>query len=94
MVGLLNVRGRMVVAVDLGAWLASGSSADPDSSVLLVADGERLLGLVVNAVEDVRMLESGEPVDVSGEAERSSSPVVLLIDTRTLISQILLEEKG
>jgi chemotaxis signal transduction protein len=52
--GLVGIRGRVVTAFDLGRLLASRSAAAlPDHRLLLLDQGERVLGLVVDDVSAV-----------------------------------------
>lgn len=49
--GLINLRGRIVTVVDLGARLGlDPASADPEHSIVIVEHGARLAGLAVQSV--------------------------------------------
>ena len=92
--GLLNVRGTIVTVLDLGVRLDAGRAAITDGSILLVRHRERLVGLVVDEVADVRVLdvdadEGGGDGIVRGVATADGAPVVVL-DLDTLIKQVLL----
>jgi purine-binding chemotaxis protein CheW len=51
--GLVNVRGRLVTTVDLGLRLGGAAVDRAEASVLLVEDGERVVGAAVDALVDV-----------------------------------------
>ena len=92
--GLLNIRGTIVTVLDLGVRLDAGRAPITDGSILLVRHRERLVGLVVDEVADVRVLdvdanEGGGEGIVRGVATADGSPVVVL-DLDTLIKQVLL----
>jgi len=92
--GLLNIRGTIVTVLDLGVRLDAGRAPITDGSILLVRHRERLVGLVVDEVADVRVLdvdadEGGGEGIVRGLATADGSPVVVL-DLDTLIKQVLL----
>lgn len=56
--GLIGVRSRIVTAYDLGALLGgTASAAGPNHRILLVEDGERVSGLIVDEVLAVAGLE-------------------------------------
>lgn len=92
--GLINIRGTIVTVLDLGVRLDANRPPITEGSILLVRHRERLVGLVVDEVADVRVLDvdaderSGEGI-VRGVATADGSPVVVL-DLDTLIKQVLL----
>src|SRR5205823_4344058 len=55
--GLINMRGTIVTVLDLGARLDPSLGPTRDGSILLVRHRERLVGLVVEEVADVRVLD-------------------------------------
>ena len=94
--GLINVRGTIVTILDLGVRLDSSAEPAAEGSILLIRHRDRLVGVVVDEVADVRQLE----VDASGATEAAGdlvrgvatldgSPVVVL-DLAALIRQVLL----
>lgn len=102
--GLINMRGTIVTVLDLGARLDPSRGATPDGSILLVRHRERLVGLIVDAVADVRVLDIDAGSDgvvpgpesaggagsiVRGVATADGAPVVVL-DLDALIKQVLL----
>lgn len=52
--GVMNLRGRIVPVFDLGLWLGTGRvDADDQSRIVVVERDDELIGLLVSAVEDV-----------------------------------------
>ena len=94
--GLINVRGVIVTVLDLATRLnaVSGRTSD-EGSILLVRHRDRLVGAMVDAVSDVRVLEidtDGAPSQggvVRGVATVDGASVVVL-DLDALIQQVLL----
>ena len=86
--GVLNVRGAVVVVFDPAAIL-HGARAVPGASIVLLENGTRLVGLAVDAVRDVRALEA-EP-----DGRRAAAPVAPL-DAVALLARLLIsgEEMG
>src|SRR5204863_7772072 len=58
--GLINMRGTIVTVLDLGARLDPARGPTREGSILLVRQRERLVGLVVEEVADVRVLDVDE----------------------------------
>ena len=94
--GLINVRGTIVTILDLGVRLDSSAVPATEGSILLVRHRDRLVGIVVDEVADVRQLD----VDASGASQAAGelirgvatldgTPVVVL-DLGALIRQVLL----
>jgi len=94
--GLINVRGTIVTVLDLGARLDPSRAPVESGSIVLVRYRERLVGLAVEEVVDVRELAideapagaSGGPI-TRGVATTDDSTIVVL-DLEALIRQILL----
>jgi purine-binding chemotaxis protein CheW len=58
--GMINLRGQVLPVVDFGARLGLGLSDPHTASVLIVTEiGDNLVGLLVDAVCDIRTLEDG-----------------------------------
>jgi len=52
--GVMNLRGRIVPVFDLGLWLGAGHvDADEHSRIVVVERDDELIGVLVSAVEDV-----------------------------------------
>lgn len=65
--GLINLRGRIVTVVDLGARLGlAPASADADHSVVIVEHGGRLVGL---AVGEVSRIVDADPAALDDSAQ-------------------------
>lgn len=97
--GLVNVRGTIVTVIDLRLRLVPGAAPESTGSVLLVRHGQRLVGIVVDEVEDVRPLavEETEATDASGALVRgvardadAKGNAVVVLDIDALIKQVLL----
>jgi purine-binding chemotaxis protein CheW len=94
--GLINVRGTIVTILDLGVRLDPSATPIMEGSILLVRHRDRLVGVVVDEVADVRQLE----VDVSGASQAAGDLVrgvatldgapVVVLDLGALIRQVLL----
>lgn len=84
--GMVNLRGVVLVVIDLGLLLGLGATAPTASSVVVVAEiGDRAVGLMVDAVCDIvavteKLLQAAPEV----ESERS----------RDLIDAIMTTEEG
>lgn len=86
--GVMNLRGRIVPVFDLGLWLDVGAVvADERSRVVVIERNDELIGVLVTAVDDVVSLDSGnmEPPlpgthagPTLGVARVGPSPTVLL----------------
>ena len=86
--GVINVRGAVVVVFDPAAILHE-ARAEQGASIVLLENGTRLVGLAVDAVRDVRALEA-EP-----DGRRTAAPVAPL-DATALLARLLIsgEEMG
>ena len=98
--GLINMRGTIVTVIDLAVRLdATRGPTSSDGSILLVRHrgGDRIVGIVIDEVLDVRSLA----IDVGDAASGGSrSPItrgvatvddatVVILDLDVLISQVL-----
>lgn len=97
--GLVNVRGSIATIVDLRLRLAPDAATSGAGSVLLVRHGQRLVGVVVDEIVDVRRLvvEDTEATDASGSLVRgvardedTEAAAVVVLDIDALIRQVLL----
>jgi purine-binding chemotaxis protein CheW len=69
--GLINLRGRIVTVVDLGARLnLPPARANPDHSIVIVEHGGRLVGMAVEQVARIAAVDAGSLQD-SAETLRS-----------------------
>jgi len=93
--GLINMRGTIVTVFDLGLRLDPSRSPVTEGSILLVRYHDRVVGVIVEEVADVRALDvesrddGGNDGIVRGVAMTDGAPVVLL-EFETMIKQVLL----
>jgi purine-binding chemotaxis protein CheW len=86
--GVMNLRGRIVPVFDLGLWLGTaGVRSDERSRIVVVERDDELLGVLVSAVEDVVTLGrdrieppliGSDPGAILGIARVGAAPTVLL----------------
>lgn len=86
--GVMNLRGRVVPVFDLGRWLdGRGVDADQDSRIVVVERDDQLIGVLVTRVEDVTTIgrehveppvTDGAPGAIVGIARVGRTPTVLL----------------
>ena len=92
--GVINLRGAVLPIVDLSARLGLGATEPSVRNVIIVVRiGQRLVGLLVDAVSEVLTVTSGviQPTpDVSCDAVRMFIQGILALDGR-MISWILLD---
>jgi purine-binding chemotaxis protein CheW len=94
--GLINMRGTIVTVLDLATRLDPMSAQIAEGSILLLRYRDRMVGIVVEEVIDLRALEidDGDAAQrggtiVRGMATLDDAPVVVL-DLDALIKQVLL----
>jgi purine-binding chemotaxis protein CheW len=99
--GLINMRGTIITVLDLGVRLDLMRPLSEDGSILLVRHrgGDRIVGIVVDEVMDVRSLSidegsgDGSTADARSAIMRGVATVddatVVVLDLDVLISQIL-----
>jgi len=99
--GLINVRGTIVTVLDLRVRLEPALGPSAAGSIVLVRHDERLVGMIVDEVLDVRVLAPDDEADAEaiadagtgsitrGVATVDGSPVVIL-DLDALIAEVLL----
>lgn len=85
--GVMNLRGRIVPVFDLGLWLGTGHvDADEHSRIVVVERDDELIGVLVSAVEDVVTLgrdriepplQGSAPGVILGVARVGAAPTVL-----------------
>jgi purine-binding chemotaxis protein CheW len=95
--GLINIRGTIITVLDLGARLEPGRAPVSEGSIILAEYGSRSVGVVVEEVMDVRVLEEAEgalpPEQIEGVVRgvgHAEDLVVVLLDVHALIKQVLL----
>lgn len=88
MLGLMNLRGRVVPVFDLALWLGTGR-VDPDehARIIVVERDDELIGVLVSSVDDVVTLSrehiepplpGSDPGGMVGVARLGALPTVLL----------------
>lgn len=103
--GLINMRGTIVTVLEVGVRLDPSRRPAPDGSILLVRHRDRLVGVVVDEVMDVRQVALDDRVATvppdGGAAEGGARTImrgmalvddvsVMLLDLDALITQVLL----
>lgn len=88
LVGVMNLRGRILPVVDLGLWLDAGCvQPDERSRIVVVERDDEMIGMLVSAVEDIVTLgreriepplASSDPGAIVGIARVGAAPTVLL----------------
>jgi purine-binding chemotaxis protein CheW len=98
--GLINIRGTIVTVLDLGQRLEPKRGPTKTGSILLVRYNDRVVGFIVDRVEDVRTLSAivdGTDAGMKGGAAgivkgiaSSNGTTIVLLDLEGLIKQVLL----
>jgi purine-binding chemotaxis protein CheW len=102
--GLINVRGTIVTVLDLALRFDAGRTPSSEGSILLVRHrgGDRVAGIIVDEVLDVRALAIEGVDGASGTARGPlargvaalDDTAVVILDLDALISQVLLSYGG
>ena len=95
--GVVNLRGQLLTVVDLRHRLTAVLVADPDASTVVVQVDDRTLGVLVDDVREVQVLQvmPGEAAKVRDAAGlvtglgRLADEVVLVVDVPELVRQTL-----
>lgn len=94
--GLINLRGILATVVDLGVWIDQERAPVREGSIVLVDHGTRQAGLAVDEVLDVQGIAPEPLDDISGGrggvlqgVGRMDDTVVILLDVRALVGQVL-----
>ena len=93
--GIINLRGTILTVFDLGQRITPSQPQSRDGSIVMMEVGARCVGIAVDAVMDVRQLVP-ERADTQGAAGlvrgvgHLDETVVILIDVRALVSDVLL----
>lgn len=98
-VGIFNLRGRIVTIVDIGQLLGFAAAAPgPDSRIFIVEDRNEFVGLLVDRVDEVVEVERGQwqapPANVNwGQGRffkgvcRANGRVITMLDGGQLLSE-------
>lgn len=93
--GVMNLRGRIVPVFDFGRWLDAGSvRADEHSRIVVVERDDELLGLLVSRVDDVFTLAAGDvepPYDAGPRRRRAMDRALLGIARPGQVPTVLLD---
>jgi purine-binding chemotaxis protein CheW len=84
--GIVNVRGAIVTVLDLQA-LRTGVRAVTPGSIVLLSYGSRMLGLAVDAVHDVRVMDDEAVAPGAGPAV--DLPDVMPLDAVALCARYM-----
>lgn len=87
--GVLNLRGAIIVVYDLRARLGLGPTERSRSTVTIVVDtGDRLVGILADAVSDILNVAPEDLRDPPGDALQSGSGLLdkLIVQGDTVIS--------
>jgi purine-binding chemotaxis protein CheW len=100
-VGLINLRGRLVTVTDLAVQLGSrtaGGERPEGGSIILVESGARTVGMMVDEVRDVRPIVPGtvEPIQrdeatpgMLQSLARFGDGVAVVLDPNALVAHVL-----
>jgi len=94
--GLINMRGTIVTVLDLGVRLDPSRSPVSEGSILLIRHHEHVVGIVVDEVLDMRLLEidvdeaRGSRASVVRGVATFDGAAVIVLDLDALITQVLL----
>lgn len=97
LLGLINLRGRVISAIDLKKRLEIKKSAEVKRpAVILVEDGSKVIGCVVDSIQEVlsireeeieRSIKENVPVAsmyIQGAARFNDKPMILMLDLRKI----------
>lgn len=88
MKGVINLRGTVLPIMDLACRLELDAATDRDRNVIIVvANGERTLGLMVDAVSDILAIAADDlqpPPDLPAEREHSFVSALTIVDNRMI----------
>ncbi|MCB1349808.1 MAG: purine-binding chemotaxis protein CheW, partial [Maritimibacter sp.] len=86
--GVINLRGTVLPIMDLSSRLDLDAEIDSDRNVIIVvADGERTVGLMVDAVSDILAVPEDDlqpPPDLKANNERSFISALMIVDNRMI----------
>ena len=98
--GLINLRGTIVTVIDLAKRLERSAGAKEDGSYIMIEIGNKLVGIAVDDVMDVRALTENEIEAATADQTRGGvvrgmgrlgdERMVVLLDVITLARQVLL----
>ncbi len=84
--GVINLRGTVLPIMDLSSRLSLDTEIDRERNVIIVvADGERTVGLMVDAVSDILAVPEEDlqpPPDLKADSERSFISALMIVENR------------
>lgn len=88
MKGVINLRGTVLPIMDLSSRLDLDAETDSTRNVIIVvANGERTLGLMVDAVSDILAIREEDlqpPPDLPADSERSFVSALTIVENRMI----------
>lgn len=88
MKGVINLRGTVLPIMDLSNRLELDAETDRDRNVIIVvANGDRTVGLMVDAVSDILAIQEDElqpPPDLPADKERSFVSALTIVENRMI----------
>lgn len=88
MLGVINLRGTVLPIMDLSMRLGLANETDNTRNVIIVvAIGDRTVGLMVDAVSDILAIREDElqpPPDMPADSERSFVSALTIVDNRMI----------
>jgi purine-binding chemotaxis protein CheW len=88
MIGVINLRGTVLPIMDLAGRLELGTETDSERNVIIVvATGERIVGLMVDAVSDILAISEGDlqpPPDLPADQQRSFVSALTIMENRMI----------
>ncbi len=86
--GVINLRGTVLPIMDLACRLDLDTEIDRERNVIIVvADGERTVGLIVDAVSDILAVAEEDmqpPPDLKADSERSFISALTIVEDRMI----------
>lgn len=88
MIGVINLRGTVLPIMDLAGRLELGAETDSERNVIIVvATGDRVVGLMVDAVSDILAISEGDlqpPPDLPADQQRSFVSALTIMENRMI----------
>jgi purine-binding chemotaxis protein CheW len=86
--GVINLRGTVLPIMDLSCRLDLDTELDHERNVIIVvADGDRTVGLMVDAVSDILAVPEEDlqpPPELKADSERSFISALMIVDNRMI----------
>jgi purine-binding chemotaxis protein CheW len=99
--GLINMRGTIMTVLDLGVRLDATRSQATSGSIVVLGMRERLVGVLVEEVTDMRSIVQDDAIEAEGNPWGTTESVVrgvatvddtavVMLDLEALVTQVLL----